>query len=263
MNLSPLLLIATLLATPQVASAQSASGLTAPPRGQATAAAAQWDYEDGDTGPVHRGELDPAFEACSQGSYQSPIDIRDPVIAVLPALHFEYPSIQPSIVNVGHTIKISTPKDATLRIGAQIYTLQQIHFHAPSEEAFNGLRADMVAHFVHKNALGQLAVVAVLLQAGPDNTAYAPIFSNLPHPDETVSLTDIELPLNALLPEELSYYRFAGSLTTPPCSEGVEWIVMHQPVNIGSAQIEAFHQRFKSNARPVQALNGREVQYSK
>ena len=262
MKISPLLIIGTLLAAPLSAAAQTAGGVLAPPRGPTSEAVAQWNYEDGDTGPEHWGELDPAFEACSQGSYQSPIDIRDPVSAMLPALHFEYPSIYPAIAHVGHTIKISAPSNATLLVGAQSYTLQQIHFHAPSEEAFNGLRADMVAHFVHKNAAGQLAVVAVLLLAGPDNPAYAPIFSNLPHSGETISLVDNEIILSDLLPEDQSYYQFAGSLTTPPCSEGVEWIVMHQPVNIGKAQIEAFHARFKSNARPVQALNGRTVKYS-
>lgn len=213
-------------------------------------------------GPEQWGALDPAFEACSQGSYQSPIDIRNPVSAKLPALQFEYPALPLNLEHIGHSVQVNVPAGATLTVGAQHYALVQIQFHSPSEEAFNGKRADMVAHFVHKNEVGQSGVVAVLLQSGPANAAYAPIFNHLPRPGEIINISGEMLQLDKLLPAERSYYRYAGSLTAPPCSEGVEWMVMRQTVKISKEQLKAFRTMFKPNARPIQLLNAREVQYS-
>ena len=222
----------------------------------------EWSYDKGATSPDHWGELTPAFEACSQGSYQSPIDIRNPVKADLPALKFNYNKLEPAFTNNGHTVQVNVPAGQILSIGSDRYVLQQFHFHTPSEEAFNGKRAAMVAHFVHKNATGQLLVVAVLLQAGKSNAAYGPIFSHLPRPGENISVKGLQLELPSLLPTSLTYYTYSGSLTTPPCSEGVRWVVMQQPVTIGQEQIKAFRSLFQANARPVQALNGREVRVS-
>ena len=221
-----------------------------------------WSYGKGASGPEHWGELDAAYEGCSQGSYQSPIDIRNPEKADLPALQFGYQVIEPFFVNNGATVKIQVPAGQTLTLGKQRYELQEVHFHTPSEEAFNGRRAEMVAHFVHKNALGQLAVLAVLLQAGKPSTAYGPVFAHLPRPGEKISVEGLKLDLNSLLPAERSYYAYSGSLTTPPCSEGVQWMIMRQTVQIGPDQVKAFRALFNANARPVQALNGRAVYVS-
>jgi carbonic anhydrase len=221
-----------------------------------------WSYTQDATGPDRWAELDPAFEACSQGSFQSPIDIRNPVKATLPALQFGYHAVETNFVNNGRTVLVQVQPGQSLTIGDQRYELLQIDFHTPSEEAFNGKRAEMVAHFIHRNAVGQLGVVAVLLQAGKPNAAYDPVFAHLPRPGEKISVEGLKLELGRLLPAERIYYTYAGSLTTPPCSEGVQWMVMRQTVNIGTEQIKAFQKLFKANARPVQALNGRSVRVS-
>jgi len=192
-----------------------------------------WNYERGHEGPAHWAELEPAFEACGKGQLQSPIDIRQAVKAALPALQFAYNPVSPNLTNNGHTIQVNVPAGQTLTVGDQTYELLQFHFHTPSEEAVNGKRAAMVAHFVHKNAAGQLGVIGVL-----------------------------QLNLGALLPANKAYYHYAGSLTTPPCSEGVNWMVLKEPVRLGEEQIKAFRRIFNANARPIQPGHGRVIQES-
>lgn len=224
---------------------------------------AHWNYEHGHEGPAHWAELDPAFETCAKGATQSPIDIRNAVKADLPALQFNYGPAQPQIVNNGHTIQINLPAGQTLAVGGQTYNLLQFHFHTPSEEALNGKRAAMVGHFVHKNEAGALGVIAVLMQPGKTNAAYAPIFEHLPRAGETITVDGLQLDLAAMLPKDTGYYAFAGSLTTPPCSEGVSWMVLKQPISLDAAQIKAFRRVFNANARPIQPQNGRLIQESK
>lgn len=223
-----------------------------------------WAYQGEHEGPAHWAELDPAFETCAKGSRQSPIDISNTVKAELPSLNFEYNKAEPTIVNNGHTVQVNVPPGSQLKVAGQTYSLLQFHFHTPSEETIGGKHMAMVGHFVHKNAAGQLGVVAVLMQPGPivKNAAYAPVFDHLPRPNEKITVEGLELDLAAMLPTDKSYYSFEGSLTTPPCSESVNWMVLKRPIALGNDQIKAFRRLFNANARPVQPLNGRVVKES-
>jgi carbonic anhydrase len=221
-----------------------------------------WQYQGHHGGAGHWAELDPAFESCAKGQQQSPIDIRNAVKTELPALEFDYHAVAPTIVNNGHTVQINLPAGQTLKIGEQSYELLQFHFHTPSEETVAGKHMAMVAHFVHRNAAGQLGVVGVLIQPGAANPAFDPVFAHLPRPGEKITVEDLTLDLAALLPTDKHYYSYEGSLTTPPCSEGVNWVVLKNPIKLGAAQIKAFRRLFNANARPVQPLNDRVIRES-
>ncbi|MEY4752363.1 MAG: hypothetical protein RJA44_38 [Pseudomonadota bacterium] len=224
-----------------------------------------WSYADPHhhSDPAHWAELDPAFESCAKGTHQSPVNIGAAQKAELPALEFSYGTAKPSIVNNGHTIQVNVPAGQKLKVGEQSYELLQFHFHAPSEEAFRGKRMPMVAHFVHRNTAGQLGVVAVLFDRGALNAAFNPVFEHIPaKAGETLTVEDLSLDLAALLPSDKHYYSFEGSLTTPPCSEGVNWMVLKNPVKLSAAQIQAFRKLYSSNARPVQPLNDRVIKES-
>lgn len=222
---------------------------------------AHWAYQ-GHGGPKHWGELESSFEACARGSAQSPVDIRNPVKADLPALDFQYAAAAPTLVNNGHTVQVNLPAGNNLVVDGKKLELLQFHFHTPSEEAVAGKHAAMVAHFVHKDEDGKLGVVAVLIQPGKTNPAWAPIFAHLPRVGEQVTVDGLSLDLPALLPAKKGYYSFEGSLTTPPCSEGVKWMVLKEPVKLSPQQIKAFRQVYNANARPLQPLNGRVVKES-
>ena len=222
---------------------------------------AHWAYQ-GHGGPKHWGELESSFEACARGSAQSPVDIRNPVKADLPALDFQYAAAAPTLVNNGHTVQVNLPAGNNLVVDGKKLELLQFHFHTPSEEAVAGKHAAMVAHFVHKDEDGKLGVVAVLIQPGKTNPAWAPIFAHLPRVGEQVTVDGLSLDLPALLPAKKGYYSFEGSLTTPPCSEGVRWMVLKEPVKLSPQQIKAFRQIYNANARPLQPLNGRVVKES-
>ncbi|MCZ8095016.1 MAG: carbonic anhydrase [Acidovorax sp.] len=222
---------------------------------------AHWAYQ-GHGGPKHWGELESSFEACARGSAQSPVDIRNPVKADLPALDFQYAAAAPTLVNNGHTVQVNLPAGNNLVVDGKKLELLQFHFHTPSEEAVAGKHAAMVAHFVHKDEDGKLGVVAVLIQPGKTNPAWAPIFAHLPRVGEQVTVDGLSLDLPALLPAKKGYYSFEGSLTTPPCSEGVKWMVLKEPVKLSPQQIKAFRQIYNANARPLQPLNGRLVKES-
>ena len=221
--------------------------------------AAHWNYQHGPDGPSHWAELDPQFETCAKGKSQSPVDIRHATPADLAPLQFHYSSAAPTLGNNGHTIQINLPAGQTLTVGEKTYELLQFHFHTPSEEALKGKRFAMVAHFVHKSASGELGVIGVLIQEGKTNAAFAPVFAHLPRKGEKISVDDLSLDLAAMLPQEKGYYAYAGSLTTPPCSEGVNWMVLKTPIELGAQQIKAFRQLFNANARALQPLNGRVI----
>ena len=220
-----------------------------------------WEYK-GKHGASHWGELEPGFEACARGSAQSPIDIRKTVKETLPSLEFQYAAGAPTLFNNGHTVQVNMPPGSKLTVDGRTLELLQFHFHTPSEEAIGGKRAAMVAHFVHKGEDGKLGVVAVLIQQGKTNAAWAPIFEHLPRNGEQVTVNGLSLDASTLLPAKKGYYSFDGSLTTPPCSEGVQWMVLKEPVKLGAGQIKAFRQLYSANARPLQPLNGRVVKES-
>ncbi len=166
------------------------------------------------------------------------------------------------IVNNGHTIQVNVPPGNFLKVGGESYELLQFHFHRPSEEQIDGKPMAMVAHLVHKSASGKLAVVGVLMrESAVQNRALWAIWKNMPTkegPEVTVSSVSIN-PAN-LLPESLAHYAYEGSLTTPPCTEGVQFFIMKSPIGIQKEMIDNFP--FKMNARPVQPLNGRKISAS-
>jgi carbonic anhydrase len=216
-----------------------------------------WSYE-GDTGPEHWGSLSPDFATCAKGVEQSPVDI--PATAPLnPAdLTFSYQPSAVTIFNNGHTIQVNYDPGSSLSLNGVKYDLVQFHFHTASEHAIGGQHEPMEIHFVHRNAQGGLAVVGVLLKSGGENATYAPIFQNLPpQASQPASVAGATVDANQLLPVQRTYWRYNGSLTTPPCTEGVKWLVMNTPVEVSDAQIAAFTSIFKNDERPVQLLNAR------
>jgi len=222
-----------------------------------------WSY-DGATGPAHWGELDPAYAACSTGKTQSPIDINGATPSGLPKLKFDYRTAPLNIIDNGHTIQVNYAPGSTLTVDGKAYTLKQFHFHHPSEERLNGREYPLVAHLVHADAEGHLAVVAVLFKKGAGNALLNTLWKNIP--EEKEKATDVagsKVNVKSLLPSKLDYYTFVGSLTTPPCSEGVKWIVLRTAKTLSAAELAAFVKRYPMNARPVQSANGREIKATK
>ncbi len=221
-----------------------------------------WSYS-GDTGPAQWAALESDYSACGVGKMQSPIDIRNAVAkkSALPAIVFDYKPSPLKIVDNGHTIQVDYAPGSFITVQGERYELVQFHFHKPSEEKINGRSADMVAHLVHKNAGGNLAVVAVLLKTGRSNKLVETLWKNLPPEKETETLVEgVQINAADLLPaKRAAYYTFSGSLTTPPCSEGVTWFVLKSPTAISNAEVARFALLYPMNARPTQPLNGREI----
>jgi carbonic anhydrase len=220
-----------------------------------------WNYE-GEGGPQAWGKLKPEFNVCAIGKRQSPINIEDGSTLLGPAepIAFNYTASNATVVNNGHTIQVDIQGDNSITVRGSNYRLLQFHFHTPSEEQINFKRSAMVAHLVHKNMEGQLAVVAVLLEPGTANPFIDRVWTYMPlEPEDRVRMPSESLNLADLLPKDQRYYQFMGSLTTPPCTEGVLWMVLKQPVQISKSQYRLFSQIYSSNARPVQPLNGRSV----
>ncbi len=221
----------------------------------------EWSY-GGDTGPQSWARLKPEFNLCALGKRQSPINIEDGNTLVGPAepVQFNYTPSNGTVVNNGHTIQVDVQGENAIVVRGVRYKLLQFHFHTPSEEQINSQRYAMVAHLVHKSDEGQLAVVAVLLAPGVANPLIDKVWTYMPlDTGDQVRMPRELLNLNELLPADQRYYQFMGSLTTPPCSENVLWMVFKQPMQISRAQYRLFTQLYANNARPVQALNGRPV----
>lgn len=222
-----------------------------------------WGYQ-GSEGPKDWGKLDPAYATCSLGHRQSPIDIKGAKKSDLPPLKLDYKAVPLNIVDNGHTIQVNYAPGSTLTVGDKTYELKQFHFHHPSEEHVNGHGYDMVAHLVHADADGHLAVIAVFLKKGQSNAFLDTIWKNIPSEKEKgVDVTGVTINVNDLVPAKHDYYTFAGSLTTPPCSEGVTWYVLKEPVSLSTGQVSAFAKVYPDNARPIQSTNGREILESK
>jgi carbonic anhydrase len=217
-------------------------------------------------GPDHWAALDPEFKACGTGHEQSPIDIKSSeakVAADLPAIAFSYQPTPLKIIDNGHSIQVNLAPGNYITIAGHRYDLLQFHFHHPSEESIDGKHQPMVAHLVHRDTDGHLAVVAVLLMSGPVNPMVATLWENLPaQKEKEVEVPGVQVNPAELLPSARGYYTFAGSLTTPPCSEGVTWYVLKQPSTLSQAEIARFVKAYPNDARPVQPLNGRVVRAS-
>ena len=216
--------------------------------------AVQWGYE-GDKGPEHWGD---AFPVCGKGKKQSPLNIIGPFEKSKETLSVDYKEGPLKMLNNGHTIQVNIEPGSTLTIGKESFELLQFHFHRPSEEQVDGKNASMVAHFVHKSKEGKLAVIGVMLNEGKDSAAIKTLWANLP-PKEGEEFLPAKVTFNpsSMLPKDMGFYNYEGSLTTPPCTEGVQFYILKAPVDISKQQLAKFP--FKLNARPVQALNGRKI----
>jgi carbonic anhydrase len=216
-----------------------------------------WGY-DGEVGPEHWGALSPEFAACSAGREQSPVDIPATAPVNPPELRFDYRPSDLNIVNNGHSIQVNYEPGSTLEVGGAVYELVQFHLHALSEHTLNGAYTAMELHLVHKDAGGRVAVVGVMIEEGAHNPAYEPVLAHMPAEEgDPLTVSDTAVNAGELLPAEQSYYRYDGSLTTPPCTEGVTWFVLATPVALSATQIAAFQALYDHNYRPVQPLNER------
>src|SRR5262249_13286495 len=219
-----------------------------------------WGYA-GHGGPADWAAMSPEFATCKLGKHQSPIDIRGATTADLPAIAFDYKPVPLSIIDNGHTIQVNYAPGSSIDVGGARYELVQFHFHRPSEEKIGGKAHAMVAHLVHKNAEGKLAVVAVLLDGGGSNATIDAIFRHLPaEKEKAVAVPGVSIDASTLLPKDRGYYTFEGSLTTPPCSDDVQWLVLKSPLRIENAEIAQFAKIYPMNARPTQPTNGRPVE---
>ncbi len=223
--------------------------------------ASPWAY-DGAHGPSEWARLAPENATCASGQRQSPIDITDGIKVDLEAVQFDYRPSGFRVVDNGHTVQVNVTPGNTIEVLGRHYDLVQFHFHRPSEERIDGKPFDMVAHLLHKSADGRLAMVAVLLERGSAQPVVQAVWNNLPleKGDEVAAKGKIDL--TALLPSDRRYYTYMGSLTTPPCKEGVLWMVMKTPVAISPEQLAIFTRLYPMNARPIQALHGRIIKES-
>ena len=217
-----------------------------------------WTYA-GATGPDHWAELDPEWEACGAGRRQSPIDVGGAAAGDLKPLTFRYRDSLASVTDTGHTVLFSPNASNVLRIGRRaVGTLAQVHFHAGSEHRVAGRTFPLELHLVHHDADEHLTVVGVLVRRGAPNKAATEMLGEMPADHDAPTVFGSIDPAG-LLPDRLRSVRYAGSLTTPPCTEGVRWVVLTRPITMSPAQIAAFREHYAENQRPLQALNGRSL----
>lgn len=220
-----------------------------------------WSYE-GETGPANWSKINVDWAKCGTGNRQSPIDLRDGIKVNLEQISFDYHPSSFSEVNNGHTIQVTVGGGNFITVGNTVYELQEFHFHRPSEEKINGKGTEMVIHLVHRSAEGKIAIIAVLLERGQPHRLMQTIWDNLPlEKFETVSPSIVLDPADAL-PERRDYFTYMGSLTEPPCTEGVLWMVFKQPMQASPAQMALFSRLYPLNARPIQPTAGRMVKES-
>lgn len=222
--------------------------------------AAHWAYS-GHGGPAEWGHLSADFAACETGKAQSPIDIAGAIPANLGPVAVTYKAIGVNVVNNGHTIQANAQPGNYIELEGKRFDLLQFHFHHPSEHAISGKTAPMEVHLVHKNAqTGELAVLGVMMVPGAANAAIAAVWNVMPAGEgEAKPAQPLSLDPTSLLPATHDYYRYEGSLTTPPCAEIVHWVEMKQPITVAQADIDKFAAMFDNNARPLQAANRRFV----
>ena len=256
MSRRDVLRLAMTAATVATVQGPALAGIT---RSAAGSEATQWTYA-GETGPDRWGALDPAFTACARGRGQSPIDLSGFIRASLLPITFRDGGAVSEIAHLGHTLQADFMEGSGIAVSGRTFALRQVHFHAPSEHHIDGRSFAMEAHLVHRDDHGNLAVVAVMLSEGRRNAALARLWAKLPErPGERARLS-VPMKASELLPKRREYYRYAGSLTTPPCSEGVLWLVLKDPVPVSSEQVAAFKGVLEEpNNRPLQPLNARAV----
>lgn len=229
-----------------------------------------WGYEAGN-GPSRWGELNRDWVLCSEGHHQSPVDLTGARQEKFDEMKLQFPPSNLTIVHQahvfdiidnGHTIQINYDKGATFEIGNESYELRQYHFHSPSEHTVNGRHYPMEMHLVHSSKDKKLAVIGVFIEEGRNNEVFETIWSNLPKKTgQEVHLENVQVDIDDMMPKNKATYRYYGSLTTPPCSEGVHWFVYVEPIQMSSDQIKAFQKIFHRNNRPTQPLNDRSLLY--
>ncbi len=218
-----------------------------------------WAYA-GERGPENWGGLSEDYAACAIGVVQSPIDLTLPGLASDMALSVDYVSGPLEIFNNGHTVQINFAPGSTMNNGEKDYALLQLHFHTPSEHTVDQVRFPLEAHFVHRADDGGLGVIGVLFEEGAHNDALNPVLATLPQEVSAPRKIDsVEFNPSSLLPQDLAVYRYSGSLTTPPCSEGVAWHVATNVSQASAEQLSALRAVLGENARPVQPLNHRQL----
>ena len=242
--------------------------------------APHWSYFDGPEGPDNWGNLSKDNLACLKGKSQSPININidRAVKAELNPIEFIYRSSPLSIIDNGHTVMVNYGEGSNLMVDGRQYRLIQFHFHKPSEEAINGERTDMVAHLVHQHHDGSLAVVAVLMStvqpagsrkywwgndATKENILINTLWNNVPLVKGKTEAPGVMIDINQMLPADRSYFTYMGSLTTPPCSENVLWLVLKNPIYVSDEQVKNFDRMYPMNARPLQPKGDRLVKETK
>lgn len=229
-----------------------------------------WSYDEAlGNGPSNWGNLSPEYLQCAQGQEQSPVDLAGARPTRGRKLKVDYRRTELVIENTARTIEVVYEPGSFLRIGGDRYQLLQFHFHTPSEHRVGGAQYPMEVHFVHRNAAGQLAVVGVLLEEGRHNTALQSILANAPEEEGETHVPGQRINAASLMPSKRGYRHYEGSLTTPPCSEGVRWFVLRKTIEISASQVYELQeilrhvQHYPYNARPDQPLNGRAVTTSR
>ena len=248
---------ATTATTPTAAVTTTAAAATATAQ-----AAIPWSYE-GAGAPVNWGKLRSDYATCDDGKRQSPIDIRDSINVDLEQIKFDYKPSLFRIIDSGHTVEVHVGEGSTLTVMGRQYELEQLHFHRPSEERINGKIYDMSVHLLHRTLDGQQAVLAILLEKGSEHPLIQTLWNNLPLEIGQELVPEDAIDLNELLPENRTYWTYMGSLTTPPCTENVLWLVMKQPAQISPEQVSIFSRLYRYNVRPVQPANNRLIKGSR
>ena len=218
--------------------------------------APHWSYA-GAEGPESWAQLDPSFATCGSGQRQSPIDVSNPQPEDLANIAFHYQSSALNILNNGHTVQVNYDPGSYMELDGVRYDVLQFHYHAPSEHAIDGRLFPAELHIVHRNTGGGLAVVGLLITEGAENPALAPFVDNLPEQEADARNAGITVNASDFLPSEQTTVRYNGSLTTPPCSEGVQWLLLARPVELSAGQLQKLRSLFGHNNRPLQPLNGR------
>lgn len=215
-----------------------------------------WTYE-GEEGPSHWDELDESYAACG-GLYQSPIDIASSAQEDLANISLHYQPSEVSILNNGHTVQVNYDAGSYIEMDGARYDVTQFHYHTPSEHSIDGRSFAAEFHIVHKSADGKLAVIGILLEEGAKNNAYQPFVDNLPTQKSEAHDAGVTINAADLLPTVQTTFRYSGSLTTPPCTEGVNWLLMTTPVELSAEQLHALESLFEEgNNRPVQPAHDR------
>lgn len=217
---------------------------------------AHWSYE-GSGGPEKWGELQPDFKVCQLGVEQTPIDLGNGIRGEVGSIEYDYKPLPLRMVNNGHTIQVNADAGSACVIGQTRYELLQFHFHHPSEHLLAGKGFDLECHFVHKSSAGALAVTGVFIRSGAENAALKSFFESMPAKEGPEQRSAGSIDIAAILPKTEGFFRYMGSLTTPPCSEGLTWTVHKLPVEASTEQIRRFAALFPNNARPIQKRNRR------